>query len=83
MKTPETSYSPGPFITKDSFSPREVASMPLCSGLFRDISVMSLPNREALNFESLEIGLTAIVVSPKETLKKSDYHSGLNITHYD
>jgi hypothetical protein len=32
---------------------------------------MSEPKRVDLIFESLETGLTAIVVSPKETLKKS------------
>jgi hypothetical protein len=43
----------------------------LCSGELRETRVMSLPNFVDFNFESFEIGFTAIVVSPNETLKKS------------
>ncbi len=69
MKTPETSYSPGPLIKKDSLSPREVVSAPLCSSEFRETKVMSAPNLEFLYLESLETGLTAIVVLPNVILK--------------
>src|SRR3989344_112382 len=88
MKPPEPSYSPGPFMRNGSLSPRDVTSEPLCSGLFKETRVISEPNRVALSFESLEIGLTAMVVSPKLTLKKAqavvcDYHNALSLAHYD
>src|SRR3989338_4787340 len=43
MKTPETSYSPGPLMTNEALSPREVTSTPLCSGLLlTETKVISL-----------------------------------------